>query len=110
MSIIVSVQSVEVHHAQQDTVFYIPRIDVVEINSCRIVFVHYAQFEIIFRKRTCSQRVNVFHHQIPHIRATDYKRRLEQLNYQSLRSIDAIGREFPHTIHFAPVCVLERHG
>ena len=66
VSLFVGVYAVEVHNLQQGQVVESGHRQVVDLCAGCVAQVFYVQFETVFLYLVSSERIDVFHHQIPH--------------------------------------------
>ena len=115
VGVVLAIQAVEVHHAQQLLAFYRALRQVLHLRPHRVVAVLDIEFELLLRNAARTQRVDVLHHQVPCARTLLDRRiiaALQQFEYQRVgcpQFLAAVRGELTHLIHLPAVGVLVCH-
>ena len=114
--VVLRVQTVQVHHAQQLLAFDITLVEILHFGTHRVVAVHHIEFKLIAIDTGCTERIDILHHQVP-CAASFLLRcivgRFQQLQRQRIRRtqiLAPIGGKLTHLIDLAIVGIFIRHG
>ena len=108
--LVVGIQSVQVHGAEQDGALQCLLGQVVEVHAARVRLVLDVQTELLLLQRACSQRIDVAHHQFPCGQRGTAGAAFQHLQQESLFGAGEIAGELAHLIGLCTIGVFVGHS
>ena len=109
IAFVVGIQTVEIHHPQQRLVTNRVNRQILYGCTSRIAEVFDVQFEILFLYLISTQRINVFHHQVPVGKLRRNRRTFQQFQIKRLVGICYITGEFADLINRTLIGIFISH-
>ena len=110
VQVVVGVQTVQLHGAEQGSVLQFLLGDVGEVNARAVTLVFDVKAELLAAHAACAQVVDVFHHQFPAGRLGASGCTLEQFYEQRVGVAAQVGGEFSHLIGGSAIGVFIGNG
>ncbi len=110
MTLLILVQLIQIHHLDQQLILDRIGIDIVGISTHTVVEVLYLHREVVLLQRADSQRIDVFHHQIPEFVLRITRGTFQQLDKKCASGIFCIvAGKFAYLISLTAFGILESH-